>query len=54
MNAIELLYFLGFIASPIVGGLLGRHFGALGCYIGAGLGLIFLGGLLWGITGVMD
>ncbi len=46
----ELFYFCGFIASAVVGGLLGRHFGALGGWIGAGLGLIFWGGGLRGIN----
>jgi len=51
MNAIELFYLLGFIASAFAGGwLLGRHFGTLGCWIGIVLGLICWGGLLWKIA----
>jgi len=51
MNIVELFYFLGFIGSALVGGLLlGRHFGTfVGC-IGAGLGLICWGGLFWKIA----
>ncbi len=50
MNAIELFYLLGFIASAFAGGwLLCRHFGTLGCWIGIVLGLVCWGGFLWGI-----
>jgi MFS family permease len=54
MNAMALIYFLGFIASAVVGGLLGRHFGTLGGWIGAGVGLIFWAGFLWGISVLVE
>jgi len=55
MNAIELLYFLGFIGSAIgVGWLLGKPFGAIGWWIGIVLGLMCWGGLLCGVNILID
>ena len=50
MNAIELLYFLGFIGSAFaVGWLLSKPFGAVGWWVGSILGLICWAGILWAI-----
>ena len=51
MNAIELLYFLGFIASAFAAGwLLGKPLGAVGWWIGSILGLACWAGIMWMIN----
>jgi hypothetical protein len=55
MNVVELFYLVGFFASAFfLGWLLGKPFGAIGWWIGSVLGLICWGGLLWGITVLID
>jgi hypothetical protein len=55
MNAVELFYLIGFIASAAVGGLfLGKHFGVFWGCIGAVLGLTCWAGILWVIKMIVN